>query len=65
MGSLLEEISSLASDAERSGSIMRLENLKCDVINMITSRVEEEERKMRERFTKLREALEAVATLND
>lgn len=65
LGNLLEEISSLASDAERSGSIMRLENLKCDVINMITSRVEEEERKMRERFTKLREALEAVAALND
>lgn len=64
MVELLREIESLVNKARYSGSMWRLQHLEREVSELIVSRFEEEEKTVRGRIDKLREALETVVEIN-
>ena len=64
MVGLLREIESLVNKARYSGSMWRLQHLEREVSELIVSRFEEEEKTVRGRIDKLREALETVVEIN-
>lgn len=64
MVGLLREIESLVNKARYSGSTWRLQHLEREVSELIVSRFEEEEKTVRGRIDKLREALETVVEIN-